>query len=81
MGLAPDAADASREKIKELLAKNQAVPRAGLPEDIANAAIYLASDESTFVNGEDIVIDGGMIWGRRFSEVAARGQAMRALLE
>jgi NAD(P)-dependent dehydrogenase (short-subunit alcohol dehydrogenase family) len=35
--------------------------------------------EQSFVNGEDIVVDGGLIWGRRFSEAAAGGQAMRAL--
>ena len=80
-GLDAVAAEASAEKVKVALAKMQAVPRAGLPEDIANAAVYLASDESTFVNGEDLVVDGGLIWGRRFSEAAAGGQAMRALFE
>jgi NAD(P)-dependent dehydrogenase (short-subunit alcohol dehydrogenase family) len=79
MGLDPAAAEASAEKVKVALAKMQAVPRAGMPEDIANAAVYLGSDESTFVNGSDIVVDGGLIWGRRTSEVAAGGQAMRAL--
>jgi NAD(P)-dependent dehydrogenase (short-subunit alcohol dehydrogenase family) len=80
VGLDVAAAEASQEKVKIALAKMQAVPRAGLPDDIANAAVYLASDESTFVNGTDIVVDGGLIWGRRFSEVAAGGQALRALL-
>jgi NAD(P)-dependent dehydrogenase (short-subunit alcohol dehydrogenase family) len=79
MGLDSAAAEASAEKIKVALARLQTIPRAGSPDDIANAAVYLASDESTFVNGEDIVIDGGLIWGRRFSEVVAGGQAMRAL--
>jgi NAD(P)-dependent dehydrogenase (short-subunit alcohol dehydrogenase family) len=81
MGMDPVTAEASAEKIKLALAKMQTIPRAGLPNDIANAAVYLASDESTFVNGEDIVIDGGLIWGRRFSEVAASGQAMRAMFD
>ena len=81
MGMDPVAAEASAEKMKIVLARMQTIPRAGLPGDIANAAVYLASDESTFVNGEDIVIDGGLIWGRRFSEVAAGGQAMRALFD
>jgi NAD(P)-dependent dehydrogenase (short-subunit alcohol dehydrogenase family) len=79
MGLDAAAAEASAEKVKVALAKLQAVPRAGLPEDIANAAVYLGSDESSFVNGSDIVVDGGLIWGRRTSEAAAGGQAMRAL--
>jgi len=79
MGLDPAAAEASVEKVKVALARMQTIPRSGLPDDIANAAVYLASDESTFVNGEDIVVDGGLIRGRRFSEVAAGGQAMRTL--
>jgi cyclopentanol dehydrogenase len=34
-------------------------PRLGKPEDIAYGALYLASDESTFVTGSELVIDGG----------------------
>lgn len=81
MGMDPQAAEASAEKAKLALARAQTIPRAGLPLDIANAAVFLASDESSFVNGEDIVVDGGLIWGRRFSEVVAGSQSMRALFD
>ncbi|WP_042354503.1 SDR family NAD(P)-dependent oxidoreductase [Bacillus rubiinfantis] len=47
---------------KELLGRLiQATPlqRLGKPEDIANAALFLASDESSYINGAELVIDGG----------------------
>lgn len=42
------------------MARAQPLPRAGLPEDIANAILWLASDESSFVTGQSIVVDGGL---------------------
>ena len=47
------------EKLKGNLAKATPMPRSGLAEDIASAALYLASDEGSFVNGLDLVVDGG----------------------
>jgi NAD(P)-dependent dehydrogenase (short-subunit alcohol dehydrogenase family) len=37
------------------------IRRMGTPEDIANCALYLASDESTFVTGATFVVDGGVV--------------------
>jgi NAD(P)-dependent dehydrogenase (short-subunit alcohol dehydrogenase family) len=53
-------ADKLTEFLKPAFATLQPIPRAGLPEDIARAAVFLASDASSFVNGQDIVVDGGM---------------------
>jgi NAD(P)-dependent dehydrogenase (short-subunit alcohol dehydrogenase family) len=47
------------EEVRKRLAFVQPIPRAGLPEDIANAALWLASDESSFVTGQAINVDGG----------------------
>ncbi|MBP7341910.1 MAG: SDR family oxidoreductase, partial [Syntrophaceae bacterium] len=35
------------------------LPRAGLDKDIAYGALFLASDEGSFVNCHDLVVDGG----------------------
>lgn len=43
------------------LAKATPIPRSGLAEDIANAALFLASDNSSYVNSHDLVVDGGRI--------------------
>ena len=48
-------------KLKGNLAQATPLPRAGLPEDVAMAALYLASDEASFVNCHDLVVDGGRI--------------------
>ena len=37
------------------------IRRLGMPEDIANCALYLASDESSFMTGATLVVDGGYI--------------------
>ncbi len=67
LGLAPDKADSLAEGMKARMAKSQPIPRAGLTDDIANAALFLASDESSFINGHDLVVDGGMIGGRMWT--------------
>ncbi|HXG20272.1 MAG TPA: glucose 1-dehydrogenase [Methylomirabilota bacterium] len=46
---------------KERVVKAEPIGRLGKPEDIANAALFLASDESSFATGAPFVIDGGYV--------------------
>jgi NAD(P)-dependent dehydrogenase (short-subunit alcohol dehydrogenase family) len=63
----PSEADTTADKMQAIFATAQPIPRSGLPDDIAQCVCWLASDRSTFVNGEDVVVDGGMIRGRPFT--------------
>ena len=47
-------------QVLEANIKAHALRRLGFPEEIANAAVWLASDESSFVSGEALVVDGGL---------------------
>jgi NAD(P)-dependent dehydrogenase (short-subunit alcohol dehydrogenase family) len=64
MGLATQVADQTVAHIAEAAKQAQPIPKAGMPEDIAEAALFLASDGSKFVNGHALVVDGGMTVGR-----------------
>ena len=49
----------SDEEHRERLIANTPIGRLGVPEDIAKGVLYLASDESSYVTGAELVIDGG----------------------
>jgi NAD(P)-dependent dehydrogenase (short-subunit alcohol dehydrogenase family) len=53
-------ADRVAAAVREVFATLQPIPRAGETEDVARAAVFLASDAAGFINGHDLVIDGGL---------------------
>jgi NAD(P)-dependent dehydrogenase (short-subunit alcohol dehydrogenase family) len=53
-----------REVTGQLLGPLHPLRRAGLPEDIANMALFLASDESEWITGVAMAVDGGLTAGR-----------------
>src|SRR5216683_3508624 len=68
-----------KEAMEEYLAKGQPYPRAGHPEDIAAMALFLASDDSEFVTGQAMVVDGGMTVGSGFAPQRGDGAQQNLL--
>lgn len=50
------------EELKVLSAERQCIPRRGFADDLAGTFLYLASDDSSFVSGQVINVDGGWIY-------------------
>ena len=82
-GVEASKADRLTDVIKGALAALQPIPRAGMPEDIAQAAVFLAGDGSSFINGQNIVVDGGMTSVTRgwSASATARGEMGKRLKE
>jgi NAD(P)-dependent dehydrogenase (short-subunit alcohol dehydrogenase family) len=76
LGLTTEEAEQSTETVKAGLGRMQPIPRAGRTDDVALAALFLASEESSFVNGHDLVVDGGLIGGRGWTQ---HQEALRGL--
>ena len=57
--LTPMAAESTPQVVKDILLSHHLTPTLGQPEDIANLVSFLASDESRFITGAAIPIDGG----------------------
>ena len=63
-----------REMTAQLLAPMHPMRRAGTPDDIANMALFLASDEAEWITGVAMVVDGGLTAGRDiFGDVQTGG--------
>ena len=80
LGMSAEEADAIVPQMKGILENVQPIKRSGLPDDIAHAALWLASDDASFVNGHALVVDGGLTGGRSWSESQFRRAALRQAL-
>jgi NAD(P)-dependent dehydrogenase (short-subunit alcohol dehydrogenase family) len=81
LGLPTDAAERTSDMMREVYKTAQPIQRAGLTDDIAYAALFLASDESSFINGHDLVVDGAITGGRNWTAQQQGYVALRKAFE
>jgi NAD(P)-dependent dehydrogenase (short-subunit alcohol dehydrogenase family) len=55
------AGSGGKERAARVMGPKHLLNRPGMPDEIAAGAVYLASDESSFVTGTDLLIDGGYV--------------------
>ncbi len=67
MGMTPEQSAQMAQAVAEKSGVSNPIGRSGRPQDIAQAALYLASDASGFVTGTHITVDGGLTIGPRHS--------------
>ena len=67
----------TEKKVREAFANMVPVGRAGEGEDVASLLVFLASDESAYVTGQDIAVDGGLTTGVTWAQ---KQQTMSTLL-
>jgi NAD(P)-dependent dehydrogenase (short-subunit alcohol dehydrogenase family) len=80
LNLPPEQIEKTMAPLKTALARWHPISRAGLPDDIARAVLFLASDAASFVTGHDLVVDGGLVAGRSWSaQRAATEELMGAI--
>ncbi len=56
-----DMTNVLKDEVKEEIAKNIPLKRIGKPEDVSNVVKFLASDDSSYITGQVINVDGGML--------------------
>jgi NAD(P)-dependent dehydrogenase (short-subunit alcohol dehydrogenase family) len=79
MGVPIAVADQMAAQVAQNAAVAQPVKKPGLPDDIAQAALYLASDAAAFVSGTHLVVDGGITVGGRHAWDPTAGSPFAAI--
>jgi NAD(P)-dependent dehydrogenase (short-subunit alcohol dehydrogenase family) len=78
-GMTREVADQMAAMVAQNAQVAQPVKKPGLPDDIAQAALYLASDAAAFVTGTHLVVDGGITVGGRHSWDPTAGSPFAAI--
>ncbi|HYY27043.1 MAG TPA: SDR family oxidoreductase [Chthoniobacterales bacterium] len=63
--------------MEPFLAEGTPLGRSGFPSDIASAALWLASSESSFVTGHALVVEGGLTSGPAWSQMLHRREQLQ----
>ena len=79
-GLDGESAQKTVAVMEAVLGDVAPMKRSGQPVDIAECALWLASDSSSFVNGQAIAVDGGLTTGPTYRNSQARTEAMVGML-
>jgi NAD(P)-dependent dehydrogenase (short-subunit alcohol dehydrogenase family) len=79
-GLDADDAESTIPVMEVVLADVAPMKRSGQPIDIAECALWLAGDSSSFVNGQAIAVDGGLVTGPTYRTSRARTESMVPML-
>lgn len=79
LGFSEERTQETVSAVSAVLGDYTLLKRPGLPKDIANAAIFLASEEGSYITGHNLVVDGGMTIGLTLEQMAERFNKLQAI--
>lgn len=59
--------DPSNARYRNVVAQTHPLRREGHPNEVASAVLFLASDEASYITGQDLLVDGGLLLGDQFA--------------
>ncbi len=79
--LTRDQAEAKLHIIEDAFRDAQPLRGPIMPEEVAKAALFLASDDSKFVTGQNLFVDGGVTGGKMWRDYQKETNSLREVLE